>query len=61
MQTEALAQLDALNLDQPNLPFAMTLYDPNWHQGVIGILASRIRERVYRPTLIFADSERRGC
>ena len=57
MQTEALAQLDALNLDQPDLPFAMTLYDPNWHQGVIGILASRIRERVYRPTLIFADSD----
>ena len=36
---------------------AMTFYDPAWHQGVIGILASRIRGRVHRPTLVFADAE----
>ncbi len=32
------------------------LYDPNWHQGVIGILAARIKERLHRPVIIFADA-----
>ena len=34
----------------------MTLYDPDWHQGVIGILASRVRERIHRPTVVFAET-----
>ena len=55
MQLDALKQLDDLALDATNVPFALTLYDPDWHQGVIGILASRIRERVHRPTVVFAD------
>ena len=57
MQQDALAQLDSIDLENDDSLFAMTLYDPAWHQGVIGILASRIRERVHRPTLVFADSE----
>jgi len=57
MQQDALAKLEALDLSGGQLPYAMTLYDPSWHQGVIGILASRIRERVYRPTLVFADAD----
>ncbi len=56
MQEDALTQLQTLELETTTLPFAMTLYDPNWHQGVIGILASRIRERIHRPTLVFADA-----
>jgi single-stranded-DNA-specific exonuclease len=56
MQDDALTQLQTLELETTTLPFAMTLYDPNWHQGVIGILASRIRERIHRPTLVFADA-----
>ena len=56
MEREALAQLEAMSFEEHSLPFAMTLYDPGWHQGVIGILASRIRERVHRPTLVFADA-----
>lgn len=56
MEREALAQLEAMSFEAHSLPFAMTLYDPSWHQGVIGILASRIRERVHRPTLVFADA-----
>ena len=55
MQLDALKQLDDLALDATNVPFALTLYDPDWHQGVIGILASRIRERVHRPAVVFAD------
>ena len=57
MQQDALAKLEALDLSGGQLPYAMTLYDPSWHQGVIGILASRIRERIYRPTLVFADAD----
>jgi single-stranded-DNA-specific exonuclease len=56
MQQDAMAQLEALELAQDALPFAMTLYDPKWHQGVIGILASRIRERTHRPTVVFAQA-----
>ncbi len=57
MQQDALAQLESIDLENDDSLFAMTLYDPAWHQGVIGILASRIRERVHRPTLVFADAE----
>ena len=57
MQQDALAQLESIDLEGDASLFAMTLYDPAWHQGVIGILASRIRERVHRPTLVFADAE----
>ncbi|MGB0623571.1 MAG: single-stranded-DNA-specific exonuclease RecJ [Luminiphilus sp.] len=56
MQQDALAQLESIDLESDASLFAMTLYDPAWHQGVIGILASRVRERVHRPTLVFADA-----
>jgi len=36
----------------------LCLYDPNWHQGVIGILASRIKERLHRPVIAFALADR---
>jgi single-stranded-DNA-specific exonuclease len=35
----------------------MTLYQPGWHQGVIGILASRIKDRLHRPVIAFADGD----
>ena len=55
MEHDALEQLAKLELDSDALPFAMVLFDSGWHQGVIGILASRVRERVHRPTVIFAE------
>lgn len=54
MQREALAQLKELAVD--DLPFGLCLFDPEWHQGVIGILASRLKERYHRPTIAFADA-----
>lgn len=54
MQREALAQLKELTVD--SMPFGLCLFDPEWHQGVIGILASRLKERYFRPTIAFADA-----
>lgn len=54
MQREALAQLRELPTEQ--LPFGLCLFEPDWHQGVIGILASRLKERYHRPTIAFADA-----
>lgn len=54
MQREALMQLKDLPLD--NLPFGLCLFEPEWHQGVIGILASRMKERYHRPVIAFADA-----
>jgi single-stranded-DNA-specific exonuclease len=58
MQNEALVALEELNIGiEQDMPVAMTLYEPGWHQGVIGILASRIKDRLHRPTIAFADGD----
>lgn len=54
MQREALAQLKDLPL--ADMPFGLCLFEEDWHQGVIGILASRMKERYHRPTIAFADA-----
>jgi single-stranded-DNA-specific exonuclease len=53
MRDEALEELQRLQLDETALPFGLCLYNPEWHQGVIGILASRIKDRVHRPVIVF--------
>ncbi len=59
MQQQALAILDGL-MAQPafsgELPWGLCLYNEDWHQGVIGILASRIKERWHRPVIAFAPA-----
>ena len=56
MQSEAIQILEKLPLQEgADPPVAMTLYQSGWHQGVIGILASRIKDRLHRPTIAFAD------
>lgn len=54
MKTQALAQLESLHLNEHSLPAGICLYDADWHQGVIGILASRIKEKFHRPVIVFA-------
>ena len=54
MQREALAQLKDLPLE--DMPFGLCLFEADWHQGVIGILASRLKERYHRPAIAFADA-----
>lgn len=57
MQQEALASLQNLVInDSADMPWGLCLYDGQWHQGVIGILASRIKERFHRPVIAFADA-----
>ncbi len=58
MQAEAIQILANLALHEASdPPVAMTLYQSGWHQGVIGILASRIKDRLHRPTIAFADGD----
>ncbi len=57
MQQEALAMLQkVISADEASLPWGLCLFDETWHQGVIGILASRIKDRYHRPTIVFADA-----
>ncbi|HEY7774669.1 MAG TPA: single-stranded-DNA-specific exonuclease RecJ [Marinagarivorans sp.] len=56
MQADAAAFLDALcNNEDGDVPAGVCLYQQDWHQGVIGILASRVKEKLHRPTIVFAD------
>lgn len=52
MQEEALANLDHIAVGDR---YTISLYEPTWHQGVVGILASRIKERYHRPVIAFAE------
>ncbi|SFW17951.1 single-stranded-DNA-specific exonuclease RecJ [Nitrosovibrio sp. Nv17] len=65
MRDHALSMLTALPVAEPmperaagvaNAPaaYSLSLFDPGWHQGVIGILASRMKERFHRPVVVFA-------
>ena len=58
MQKEALAAIAALRVseDDPALPGGVCLFQEQWHQGVIGILASRIKDRLHRPVIAFAQA-----
>ncbi|HWV17940.1 MAG TPA: single-stranded-DNA-specific exonuclease RecJ [Rhodocyclaceae bacterium] len=51
MQTDTVSLLD--NIDVASRA-SLSLYNPDWHQGVIGILAGRVREKTHRPTFAFA-------
>ena len=50
--------LSNIKLEKSSLLFSICLYDKKWHQGVIGILASRIKEKYFRPTIVFADDKK---
>lgn len=61
MQKEAAVSLESmLELLQGELPCGLCLYREDWHQGVIGILASRIKERWHRPVIVFASDDQGG-
>lgn len=51
MQEVALLHLDDFD---PRQQHTIAVYDPDWHQGVIGIVASRLKDKFFRPTITFA-------
>lgn len=54
MQAEAETIFKQLNFSIDNLPNAIALYQQDWHQGVIGIVAGRLKEKFHRPCIVFA-------
>jgi single-stranded-DNA-specific exonuclease len=63
MQQEALGQVEGLlaSLEQQDLPLALCLFDESWHQGIVGLVASRVKDAVHRPVIAFApESEGSG-
>ncbi|KEY91567.1 single-stranded-DNA-specific exonuclease [Candidatus Photodesmus blepharus] len=56
MQQDAEVLCDTLRFAQnKQLPYGLVLFQHNWHQGIIGILASRIKEKFQRPVIVFAS------
>jgi single-stranded-DNA-specific exonuclease len=60
MRAQALDNLEQQPLMDGELPFGLCLFDPDWHPGVVGIVAGRIRERVHRPVIAFAPDNHPG-
>jgi len=57
MQLEAEKIMAALNYEQASLPHAISLFQQDWHQGVIGIVAGRLKEKFHRPSIVFAATD----
>ncbi|WP_423820764.1 single-stranded-DNA-specific exonuclease RecJ [Salinisphaera sp. SPP-AMP-43] len=56
MQAQAEAALDRITAFD-ELPSAVVVYENDWHEGIVGLIASRLRERVHRPVIAFAPGE----
>lgn len=56
MRAQALTQIDELIAPDAAPPAAIAVYHPEFHEGVVGIVASRLKERLHRPTFVFAPS-----
>lgn len=57
MQQDAMAIVDKLSVDEGSKPAIYTLSDESWHQGVVGLVASRIKERTHRPVVAMAPGD----
>ena len=63
MREQALAAVRNLRISEGELPPGLTLFDPGWHAGVVGLVASRMKDRLHRPVVAFApasEDELRG-
>lgn len=56
MREQAMTDLNRLHLDVSTMPYGLCIFDESWHQGVIGILAARIKEQFHRPVIAFAST-----
>lgn len=57
MHEQAFDYLQQIHIEQDQLPEALVLFEPEWHQGVIGIVAGRLKEHFHRPSIVFALDE----
>ncbi len=57
MRQEAESALTVLDLNSEELPWGLCLYQEDWHSGVVGLIASRIKDKWHRPTIVFAGEE----
>lgn len=57
MQQEALLAIADMRAEDPELPLGLCLFDETWHQGVVGLVASRVKERVNRPVIALARAD----
>jgi single-stranded-DNA-specific exonuclease len=57
MTDDAERALSRVALDGGSAPVAVCLFDPEWHPGVVGLVASKIKERLHRPVVAFAPAE----
>ncbi|RUP42118.1 MAG: single-stranded-DNA-specific exonuclease RecJ [Acinetobacter sp.] len=57
MKQQAISALQHIQLQADSLPAALVMFDEQWHQGVIGIVAGRLKEQFHRPSLVFAPDE----
>ena len=57
MKQQAMSALQHIDLETEQLPTALVMFDQQWHQGVIGIVAGRLKEQFHRPSLVFAPDE----
>ena len=60
MREQALAVAESLFDDNEEAPPAICVFDPDFHEGVVGIVASRIKDKLHRPTFVFAQSRAPG-
>ena len=60
MKQQALSALQHIQLETEHLPAALVMFDEQWHQGVIGIVAGRLKEQFHRPSLVFCPSMKDG-
>lgn len=57
IKQQALAELDKIQINSDDLPPALVMFDEHWHQGVIGIVAGRLKEQFHRPSIVFAADQ----
>ena len=57
MYKEALSYIHGLEQQQSSFPNLLVVYHPEWHQGIIGILSARLKDKHYRPVICFASTE----
>ncbi|MBI3560492.1 MAG: single-stranded-DNA-specific exonuclease RecJ [Gammaproteobacteria bacterium] len=62
MREEALAYIHQYTRADAStaLPYGVCLFNPNWHEGVIGIVAGRLKDKLHRPVIVFAPSQQGG-